>query len=289
MQDQSFFLHLVSDSTGETLHGVARACVAQFEGVDAREKFWNLVRNENHLKRVLEGIENDPGPVLFTIVDRDLRRQLKDFCRELKIPCVPVLEPTMRELSSYLGVKSRSLPGLQHQMNEEYFDRIEAVDFTLQHDDGRDLDNLGEADVILIGVSRTSKTPTCIYLSNRGVKAANIPLVPGVDIPQSILTLKGPLYIGLTESPDRLEALRKNRLNTGNEGVDKGLQGNNYLSIDAIEEEVRRARRLFSDHNWPVIDVTRRSVEETSAEILTLLNRHKSKQSPRKQRSLFND
>lgn len=272
---QSFFLHLVSDSTGETLHGVARACVAQFEGVGAREKFWNLVRNETQMERVLKGIEQEPGPVLFTIVNRDLRRKLKDFCRDLKIPCVPVLEPTMRELSGYLGLRSRALPGLQHQMNEEYFDRIEAVDFTMQHDDGRDLDNLDEADVILMGVSRTSKTPTCIYLANRGVKAANIPLVPGVAVPESVLNLDGPLYIGLTESPDRLEALRKNRLESGEETVDKGLVGNTYLSKDAIQDEIRQARRLFSSHGWPVIDVTKRSVEETAAEILTLLTRHK--------------
>ena len=270
--NRSFFLHLVSDSTGETLHGVARACVAQFEGVDAREKFWNLVRNETHLERVMRGIEEQPGPVLFTIVNRDLRRQLKDFCRDMKVPCVPVLEPTMRELSSYLDVRSRALPGLQHQMNEEYFDRIEAVDFTLQHDDGRDLDNLEEADVILLGVSRTSKTPTCIYLANRGIKAANIPIVPGVDIPDSALTHTGPLYIGLTESPDRLEAVRKNRLETE---LSNGLKDNKYLEKDSIVEEVRAARRLFSSHGWPVIDVTKRSVEETSAEILTLLTRHK--------------
>lgn len=269
---QSFFLHLVSDSTGETLHGVARACVAQFEGVDAREKFWNLVRNETHLDRVMAGIEEQPGPVLFTIVNRDLRRKLKDFCRDLRVPCVPVVEPTMRELSSYLGVRSRALPGLQHQMNEKYFDRIEAVDFTLAHDDGRDLSGLEEADVILLGVSRTSKTPTCIYLANRGVKAANIPIVPGFAIPDEALGHDGPLYIGLTESPSRLEALRKNRLGEDLEG---GLKDNKYLDSDSIMEEVRAARRLFSSKGWPVIDVTKRSVEETSAEILTLLTRHK--------------
>ena len=274
---QKFFLHLVSDSTGETLHGVARACVAQFEGVNPHEKFWNLVRNERHLDRVMEGIEIQPGPVLFTIVDRGLRRKLKDFCRDMKVPCVPVLEPAMRELSSYLGTQSRATPGLQHQMNEEYFDRIDAVDFTLSHDDGRNLDTVEEADVILVGVSRTSKTPTCIYLANRGIRAANIPLVPDVEVPEKYLTIDGPMYIGLTESPDRLVQIRKNRLKTGLEPIDNGFEGNQYLSADAVNDEVRKARRLFSGYGWPVIDVTKRSVEETSAEILTLLTRHSTK------------
>lgn len=270
---EQFFLHLVSDATGSTLHGLARACVSQFEDVQPIEKFWNLIRSEEQLDMVIEGIEASPGPVLFTFVDLNLQKKLRQACRELNLPCVPVLEPIMRGLSSYLGKEIKSMPGLQYELNEAYFDRIDAVDFALSFDDGRNTEGLEEAEVILVGVSRTSKTPTCIYLANRGIRAANIPLVPGVKMDDAVFKLDGPLYIGLTENPARLAQLRRNRLSTGSEELDERYSENKYLDSDAIEEEVRSARRLFAAHNWPVIDVTRRSVEETAAEILTLLSR----------------
>jgi hypothetical protein len=270
---EQFFLHLVSDATGSTLHGLARACVAQFEDVQPIEKFWNLIRSEAQLDMVIEGIQEAPGPVLFTFVDQDMQRKLRNACRELNLPCVPVLEPIMRGLSSYLGKEVKNMPGIQHELNDAYFDRIEAVDFALSFDDGQNFDGIEDAEVILVGVSRTSKTPTCIYLANRGIRAANIPLVPGVNIDDNIFKLEGPLYIGLTENPERLAQLRRNRLSSGSEELDERYVENKYLDVELIKEEVRTARRLFSTHNWPVIDVTRRSVEETSAEILTLLSR----------------
>lgn len=270
---EQFFLHLVSDATGSTLHGLARACVAQFEDVAPIEKFWNLIRSEAQLDMVIEGIQEAPGPVLFTFVDQDMQRKLRNACRELNLPCVPVLEPIMRGLSSYLGKEVKNMPGIQHELNDAYFDRIEAVDFALSFDDGQNFDGIEDAEVILVGVSRTSKTPTCIYLANRGIRAANIPLVPGVNIDDNIFKLQGPMYIGLTENPERLAQLRRNRLSSGSEELDERYVENKYLNVELIKEEVRTARRLFSSHNWPVIDVTRRSVEETSAEILTLLSR----------------
>lgn len=270
-----FYIHLVSDATGTTLQGLARACLAQFGDVHPIEKFWNLIRDEDQINMVLEAVADEPGPVLFTLVNPDLRRKLRDGCRRMQIPCVPVLDPIMKGLSNYLGMVGKNLPGLQYEMNEAYFARIDAVDFALHHDDGQNLDGLDDADVILIGVSRTSKTPTAMYLANRGIRAANIPLVPNVEIPKEFLTLPKPLYIGLTESPTRLLELRRNRLISGSEEIDSRLTTNTYLSEESVEEEVRRARKLFSSHGWPVIDVTHRSVEETAAEILTLVSRHR--------------
>lgn len=274
---QSFFLHLVSDSTGETLHSVARACMAQFEGVTPIEKFWNLIRTEKQLDKVIQGVKDYPGPVLFTIINRDLRKSLRRRCKELEIPCIPILDPVMRELSSYLGKPIAGMPGLQHIMDQAYFDRIEAVDFSIHHDDGQSLETIEDAEIILVGVSRTSKTPTSLYLANRGIPTANIPLVPGVETPSQFFEIEGPFYVGLTEAADRLVEIRKNRLKTDGEN-DLRLSQNEYLSRDAIDEEVRKARKLFSKYRWPVIDVTKRSVEETAAEILTLYTRFKNKQ-----------
>ena len=188
---------------------------------------------------------------------------------------MPVLDPILRTMSSYLGLQSKGVPGLQHSLDDAYFDRIDAVDFALSYDDGRNLEGLEEADVVLVGVSRTSKTPTCIFLARRGVKAANIPLVPSVPFPEKITEFKKPLFIGLTESPKRLENLRRSRLHAEEEN--KYHDSNDYLNLEQIEDEIRQARRLFSKYKWPVIDVTRKSVEETTAEIYALLQRHKSK------------
>ncbi len=270
-----FNIYLVSDATGTTLQGLARAALSQFDGINPVERFWPMIRSEMQLDRALTDIRKNPGPVLFTFVDKKLRRKLQAACAELDIPCMPVLDPILRTMSSYLGLQSKGVPGLQHSLDEAYFDRIDAVDFALSYDDGRNLDGLEDADVVLVGVSRTSKTPTCIFLARRGIRAANIPLVPHVDFPERIAKFKKPLFIGLTESPKRLENLRRSRLNAGENN--KNYEDNEYLDLDLIEEEIRKARRLFSKHKWPVIDVTRKSVEETTAEISVLLQRHKSK------------
>lgn len=271
-----FYLHLVSDATGTTLLGLARACLAQFEGIEPIQKFWPLVRTQRQLDKIIAQIETNPGPVIFTLVDKKMRKRLQDRCDDLHIPCVAVLDPAIRSLSSYLGKNAKGVPGLQHIMDDAYFRRVDAIDFTMRHDDGKKLSDLDRADVILVGVSRTSKTPTSIFLARRGIKAANIPLVPGVEVPPEKFKLSSPMYVGLTASPDRLVQIRRSRLKANKE-ESKKFGENTYLDHEKITEEVRNARRLFSKHHWPVIDVTRRSIEETAAEIMGLLQNHRDK------------
>lgn len=268
-------MHLVSDATGTTLQGLSKAALAQFEGIEPSEKFWPMVRTPAQLERVMNEIRENPGPVIFTLVDREMRRKLQRLCHDLHVPCMPIMDPILRSLSSYLGLPTKGIPGLQHALDEAYFKRIDAVDFALSYDDGQNLHGIEDADVILVGVSRTSKTPTCIFLARRGIKAANIPMTPGNPFPEEILNLDHTLVVGLTEAPDRLVHVRRNRLKADED--EKEYQQNAYLDLEKVEEEVRKARRLFSKHKWPVIDVTRRSVEETSAEIIILLQKFRSK------------
>ena len=269
---KEFHLHLVSDATGETINSVARACVIQFDDVRPIEHFWNLVRTDRQLDLVLEGIRDNHGLVMFTLVDETLRRRLQDFCREMQVPCIPVLDPLINALAAFLGVESQRQPGRQHVLDAEYFSRIDAVDFALSHDDGQSNWDLHEADVVLIGVSRSSKTPTCIYLANRGIKAANIPLVPNVPLPLELDSAKKPLIVGLVASPDRIVQIRQNRL--------LSLRADDetpYVDPAAVADEVAQSRRLCARKGWPVIDVTRRSIEETAASILDLLRDHRMK------------
>lgn len=265
---KEFHLHLVSDATGETINSVARACVIQFDQVRPIEHFWNLVRTERQLELVIDGIQSHPGLVMFTLVDEPLRRRLQDVCRELQVPCIPVLDPLINALAAHLGLESQRQPGRQHALDAEYFGRMDAMEFALSHDDGQSSWDLHEADVLLMGVSRTSKTPTCIYLANRGIKAANIPIVPGCPLPPEIEKLTRPLVVGLTKDPDRLIQIRRNRLKLLNQG-----ETSTYVDPEVVRREVQEARRMFSRRGWPVIDVTRRSIEETAAEILMLLAR----------------
>jgi regulator of PEP synthase PpsR (kinase-PPPase family) len=266
----STHLHLVSDATGETINSVARACLVQFRGVSPVEHVWSLIRTEGQMRKVLKGIETDPGPVLFTIVNRDLRNDLVDGCRSIGVPCIPVLDPIMHSLANYFGVEISGQPGLQHVLDNEYFNRMEAMHFALAHDDGQLPTELSKADIIIVGVSRTSKTPTCIYLANRGMKAANVPLVPGCPVPSELLDVTAPLVVGLTKDPDSLVQVRKNRLRMISEREDE----TDYVDIDAVREEVSAARRLCVQQGWPLIDVTRRSIEETAATILAHYARH---------------
>ncbi|MBP2293873.1 pyruvate, water dikinase regulatory protein [Azospirillum rugosum] len=268
---RQFHLHLVSDATGETINSVARACVIQFDDVRPVEHFWNLVRTDRQLDMVLEGIQEHPGLVMFTLVDETLRRRLQDFCREVQVPCIPVLDPLINALAAFLGVESQRQPGRQHALDAEYFGRMDAMDFALAHDDGQSNWDLHEADVILMGVSRTSKTPTCIYLANRGIKAANIPIVPGCPLPPEIEKITRPLIVGLTKDPDRLVQIRRNRLKLLNQN-----DSSTYADPEVVRNEVTDARRMFSRRGWPVIDVSRRSIEETAAEIMMLLARRQS-------------
>lgn len=270
---KKFHIHLVSDATGATLLGLSRAVLAQFADIDPTQKFWPLVRNERQLERVIRRISENPGPVIFTFVCENMRKRLTEHCDVLGVPCISVLDPMIRSLSSYLGLHAVGVPGLQHTLDDAYFRRVSALDFAMRYDDGQSYEGLKEAQVILVGVSRTSKTPTSIYLARRGVKTANIPLVPGVEVPEEHFTLDDPLYIGLTSSPQRLKALRHSRLKSHGDGEsEKTIYNENmYLDEGNIEEEVRKARRLFSKNEWAVIDVTKRSIEETAAEILSLL------------------
>jgi regulator of PEP synthase PpsR (kinase-PPPase family) len=264
-----FHLHLVSDATGDTVHSVARACLVQFEDAEAIEHIWSMVRTKSQLERVIAGIEANPGVVLFTLVNETLRSALQEHCRRLQVQAIPVLDPVIGALASFLGRESRGLPGQQHMLDAEYFARIEAMQYALAHDDGQSYWGLDDADVVLIGVSRTSKTPTCIYLANRGIRAANVPFVPGVPLPPELDELKRPLIVGLTNDPERLIQIRRNRLSMLTQTSDPTT----YTDLEAVRDEVAQARRLFAERHWPVIDVTRRSIEETAAAILKLLAR----------------
>jgi len=266
--DSTFHLHLVSDATGETVNGLARACVAQFDQVKVIDHLWSLVRSERQLDIVIEGIKTHPGIVMFTLVDETLRKKLEARCREFQVPALPVLDPMINALATYFGVRSKGQPGRQHNLDAEYFSRMEAMDFALAHDDGHGLFELHLADVVLVGVSRTSKTPTCLYLGNRGIKAANIPMVPGVPLPPELDQIQRPLIVGLTPDPERLLQIRRSRLRLLNQGDDM-----DYVDPERVRLEVTEARRLFNRRGWPVIDVSRRSIEETAAEIATLLRR----------------
>jgi hypothetical protein len=266
-----FHLHLVSDSTGDTVHAVAKACLVQFDEAEAIEHSWLMVRSDAQLERVIAGITAHPGLVLYTMVDDELRRGLEDGCRQNQIVAIPVLDPVMNAIGNYLGAASRGLPGQQHLLDAEYFRRVDAMTFALAHDDGQSAWGLDEADVILVGVSRTSKTPTCLYLGNRGIKAANVPFVPGTPLPAELLSATRPLIVGLTNDPDRLVQLRRSRLTM----LQAGDGNSDYADIEQVRAEVQQARRFFTDRQWPVIDITRRSIEETAATITQLLARRR--------------
>ncbi len=262
-----FHVHLVSDSTGETLNAMTKAVCARFDAVLPIEHLYPLVRSARQLERVLREVEAAPGVVVHTMIDRELRGVLEQGCRDLDTPCIAALDPMTAAFGRYLGASLSTRVGAQHALDTEYFNRIEALNYAIGHDDGQGTQNLETADVILVGVSRTSKTPTSIYLAHRGVRAANVPLVPGREPPAALFELTRPLIVGLVVSPDRLIQIRRNRLLSLNEQRESA-----YVDVDAVREETVKARRLFDRAGWPVIDVTRRSVEETAAAIIALLN-----------------
>lgn len=262
-----FHVHLVSDSTGETLNAMARAVCARFDNVLPIEHIYALVRSQRQLDRALGDIEEAPGVVIHTIVDDKLRHALEEGCRKLDMPCIPALDPLVSALSRYLGASTTTRVGAHLRLDNDYFNRMDALNYAIGHDDGQGGQDLDEADVVLVGVSRTSKTPTCIYLAHRGVRAANVPLVPGRPIPDKLMQLKKALVVGLTISPDRLIQIRRNRLLSLNEN-----RQSTYIDTDTVRDEIIQARRLYERHGWPTIDVTRRSVEETAAAILNLMH-----------------
>lgn len=262
-----FHLHLVSDSTGETLLAVGRAAAAQFATVSPVEHVFPLLRNQKQLDHALEEIEANPGIVLYTLVDHALGERLETRCREMSVPCLSILGPVLSLFHSYLGTETTPRIGGQHMMNPAYFRRIEALNFTMMHDDGQHTEDLEDADVVLVGVSRTSKTPTSIYLANRGIKTLNIPLVPEIDPPAELEKAKKPLVVGLYASPERIVQIRQNRLLSLNAAQSDSA----YIDRERVSQEIATSKKLCAKHGWPSIDVSRRSIEETAAAVIALL------------------
>lgn len=262
-----FHLHLVSDATGETLVTVARAAAAQYASLSPVEHIYSLVRTQKQLDRVLSEIESFPGIVLYTLLDRELVERLETSCREFGAPTLSILGPVLRLFESYLGAETTHRIGAQHTLNADYFRRIDALNYTMLHDDGQHTADLEHADVVLVGVSRTSKTPTSIYLANRGIKTANVPLIPGLPVPAELERLTKPLVVGLYASPERIVQIRENRLL----GLKAHQDDHRYIDRQAVAEEVAFSRQLCAKHGWPLIDVTRRSIEETAAAVLALV------------------
>jgi [pyruvate, water dikinase]-phosphate phosphotransferase / [pyruvate, water dikinase] kinase len=260
-------LHLLSDSTGETLEAVAKAALAQFDDVESMKHFWPMVRSEGHLQRIMGDIGKNPGLVLFTLANNTLRRKLEDMCAAAGLPALAPLDAVTDTLSSMLGQQMTARVGGQHTLDAAYFARVDAIQFTIAHDDGIASENWEQADIVLAGVSRTSKTPTSIYLANRGYKTANIPIVVESPPPDSLFRLKNPLVVGLVTSADRLIQIRRNRLLSLNQAPET-----DYVDTEKVAAELAYARRMFADNAWPVIDMTRRSIEEAAAAIINLCN-----------------
>ena len=268
-------LHLVSDSTGETLEMIAKAALAQFDDAAVSRHFWPMVRSRQHLDRIVPELADNPGLVLFTLVNPETRSRLEEHCRHLGLPAVPVLDQVTAALEAQLGQEAHGRPGRQHMMDEDYFKRVDAIQYTIAHDDGVGHEDWEEADIVLAGVSRSSKTPTSIYLANRGYKVANIPLVVESPPPESLFRLRHPLVIGLTTAPERLVQIRRNRLLSLNEATETS-----YVDSERVKSETQFARRMFADNGWPVIDVTRRSIEESAAAIIRLVQERERREKP---------
>jgi regulator of PEP synthase PpsR (kinase-PPPase family) len=271
MEEKRINLHLISDSTGETLSSVSRAVLSQFENVESNDFYWPLIRNKAQLEKALDSIEKNPGIVLYTILQDELVEILNNHCYRLQIPCISVLSRIINEFSNYLDMNSNHVIGRQHLLGEEYFSRVEAINYTLTHDDGQSAWDLYDADIVIIGVSRTSKSPTSVYLSCRGYKTANIPFVTIDTIPNNIYDLRKPLIIGLTVNPEKLVQIRQSRLTSIGQETKT-----DYIDIDAIKNEIAESRKLFAKLNCPIIDVTKKSVEETAARIIQLLQDKKN-------------
>lgn len=269
---KKFNLHLVSDSTGETVSSVSRAAIAQFADVEAEEYIWSMIRTKSQIERVIDGIKQNPGIVFFTVADQIMADNLKIECAKLGVPVIPVINRAIRELSYYLGTQPTQKIGKQHEMDEDYFERVEVINFSLAHDDGQQTWDLEEADIVIVGVSRTSKSPTSMYLAYRGYKSANVPYVPDCDLPGDVHNLKKPFVVALTISPERLVQIRKSRLAS----LDHD-ESTEYTDIEVIEAEVDQAKKYFRQQKWPIIDVTRKSVEETAAIIISKYNTRNGK------------
>lgn len=258
-------LHLISDSTGETLEMIAKAALSQFDDSDVVRHFWPMVRSQAHLDRIIKDIAQNPGLVIYTMVSQEIRKALEVHCAGLSLPAVPAIDAVIDALESALGQEAKGRPGRQHTLDAAYFARVEAIHYTIAHDDGLAHEDWEQADIVLAGVSRSSKTPTGIYLANRGYKVANIPIIPESPPPPHLFELQRPLVVGLTTIAERLVQVRRNRLLALNQADTA------YVDLASVQAEIAYARRMFGDHGWPVIDVSRRSIEETAAAIINLI------------------
>ncbi len=265
-------IHLISDSTGDTVSALAQAALSQFNHLYLIEHHWTLIRRDDQVKKVLATIESQPGLILFTLVNPEHQKMVAAFCEKNKIPYQAVLKPIVDKISQTWKVEPMKEPGQQHLLNDKYFFRIEAVEFALEHDDGKLIENYHLADIILLGVSRSSKTPTAMYLANKGLKVANFPIVHKNGVPETILNLDKPLLVGLTQDPDTLIQVRKNRIT----GVNP-LTKNDYIDIEKVSEEIAYTNKFLHRNKIPVVNVAKRSVEETAAEVIKLYEFHKLK------------
>ena len=263
----TYQIYLISDSTGETLDRIFLALKAQFLNIDYKVHSYSFTRTENQILKILQDAEKNPNAIiLYTIVDNNLAKYLANVSEDKKIPCFGVLGNLILNFSKILNQKATHEPSGQHILNEEYYDRIEAIQFTMNHDDGNLLNEIDKSDIILVGVSRTSKTPTSIYLANKGFKTSNIPLVNENSLPEKLKS--DPHFtcvVGLSTEPERLVDLRKNRMNSLKE-----TENIKYTNIENIKKEVLEAKKTFQKYKWPLIDVTRKSVEETAASIIKI-------------------
>jgi hypothetical protein len=266
-QKKEINIHLVSDSTGETIENTVSATISQFPGVNRKEFFWPMTRTEDQIKDITENLKKNPGLVVFSIVDDNNRSLLESNCKELNIPYISPLDSLLNTFKKLLALSETKITGVQHKLDENYFKRVDAFEFAMQHDDGQRISSMSEADIILVGVSRTSKTPTSIYLANKGYKVANIPFVADTRLPEELFSFKKPIIIGLIKDPRSLMQVRQTRL--------KMMGENNQTSYDDINHikfEISQARLIFTKYAWPSIDVSRRSVEETSASVIKIYN-----------------
>ncbi len=264
--NEPYQIYLVSDSTGETIDRIFTALRSQFTKFKYKVHHYSFTRTENQINQIIKDASTHGKPmILFTLVDDNLNKLLVNSSKKNNIPCYGVLGELIEKFSKDLNQKSLSIPSRQHKLNDEYYDRVEAIQFTMKHDDGKDLNDVEESDIVILGVSRTSKTPTSIYLANRGYKTTNIPLINENSVPKSLKNNKKLCVVGLTTDPERLIDLRKNRLKSLREN-----EKNDYTNLKKITEEVKQAKKTFKKYNWPVIDVTRKSVEETAASIIKI-------------------
>jgi hypothetical protein len=260
---QSFNLHLISDGTCQTIKAVANSVISHFADIELKQYYWPLIKQHNDFELLCQKIAEKPGMVLYTLRDAKLAAELCYFCAELGVPCVAAIDNVIAEFKQYFGVEVSF--DHHNRLNARYFDRVDAINFSLNHDDGQSTDTLSQADIILVGASRSSKTPTSVYLAYNGYKTANVPYIMDLPLPADLFLLKNKFIVGLVINPARLAEIRYNRL------IDmQGDLSSDYINIGQVTKECKEARKTFIEHNWPVVDVTAKSIEEISAEIIKL-------------------